>query len=73
MFNLLAIIILFLIKANIAYGFNNNLLKASKTTKGIEYIDMNSLMFKDKGGIKIKTRYLKLDDYSSLEIEYNIY
>ena len=72
--NLLVIIlIIFFNRCEMVYGANNNLIEVSKTVVGIEYIDRDSIKNKNKGIIEITTKYLKIDDKNSKEIEENIY
>ena len=56
-----------------AYGANNNWIKVSKNHEGIQYIDKDSVNNKNRGVIKITTKYLKVDPKSSKEIEENTY
>ena len=54
-------------------GANNNWVEVSKTPSGIQYFDRESLKSTGKGIVEIKTKYLKIDTYTSNEIEENIY
>tara|TARA_B100000579_G_C22454033_1_gene675685 strand:- start:204 stop:590 length:387 start_codon:yes stop_codon:yes gene_type:complete len=56
-----------------AYGTNNKWVEVSKTSAGIQYLDIDSLDNKEQGIIEIKTKYLRIDPYSSKTIEENIY
>ena len=60
-------------KINLVYGADNNWIEVSKTSAGIQYLERESLKSKGKGIIEIKTKYLKMDPYTSNEIEENIY
>ena len=70
---LVLILIVFFNKSNLVYGANNNWVEVSKTPDGIQYLDKESLKIKEKGIIEIKTKYLKIDTYTSNKIEENIY
>tara|TARA_Y100001968_G_C19219306_1_gene648874 strand:+ start:266 stop:670 length:405 start_codon:yes stop_codon:yes gene_type:complete len=67
------ILIFFFYKINIAYGANNNWVEVSKTTAGIQYIDIQSITNKDIGIVEISTKYIKIDTDNSKEIEENLY
>ena len=70
----LALILIILFnKTTIVYAANNNWIEVSKTPAGIQYLEGDSLIFKGKGIIEIKTKYLKIDPESLKEIEQNIY
>ena len=72
--NTLAIILIILFnRTTIVYGANNNWIEVSKTPAGIQYLEGDSLIFKGKGIIEIKTKYLKIDPESLKGIEENIY
>ena len=60
-------------KTGLAYGINNNWVEVSKTPAGIQYLDRESLKNEDQGIIEIKTKYIKIDPYTSNELEENIY
>ena len=70
------LVLIFLIlfnRTNIVYGANSNWVEVSKTAKGIQYLEEDSLIIKGKGIIEITTKYLKIDPESLKEIEENIY
>ena len=71
--SLLVTLIIFFSKTSLVYGANNNWTEISKTPTGIQYLDRESFKNKGKGIIEIKTKYLKIDTYTSNEIEENIY
>ena len=56
-----------------AFAINNNWIEVSKTPLGIQYLDSDSLINKDKGVIEIKTKYLNIDSKDSEKIVENIY
>tara|TARA_B100000965_G_scaffold77266_1_gene61368 strand:- start:1460 stop:1867 length:408 start_codon:yes stop_codon:yes gene_type:complete len=70
---ILIIILLFSFKTNMAFAINNNWIEVSKTPLGIQYLDSDSLINKDKGIIEIKTKYLNIDSKDSEKIVENIY
>ena len=71
--SLILIFIIFLNGNNTVYASNLNWLEVSKTSAGIQYLDINSLDSKGKGIIEVTTKYLKIDTNTSEEIEENIY
>ena len=70
---LVLILIILFNRTTLVYGANNNWIEVSKTPAGIQYLDTDSLIIKDKGIIEITTKYLRIDPESSKEIEENIY
>ena len=70
---LVVVLIIFFNKTNLVYGANNYWVEVSKTPEGVQYLDIESLKIKGKGIIEIKTKYLKMDTYTSNKIEENIY
>ena len=70
---LVVILIILFSKTALAHGANNNWVEVSKTPAGIEYLDSESLKSKGNGTIEIKTKYVKIDTYTSNKIEENIY
>ncbi len=73
LFNVLSLIILFLIAPSMAYGIKNNWVEVSKTPAGIQYLDRSRINEKEKNVIEISTKYLKIDTNNAKEIEENIY
>ena len=74
MLNILVLILIILFnRTNIVYAANNNWVEVSKTTAGIQYLDIDSIDIKGKGIIELTTKYLKIDSKTSKRIEENIY
>ena len=71
--NLFLLILFSFIRPNIVYGASNNWIEVSKTNSGIEYIDRDSLKYKDNGVIEVAAKYLKIDSTTSKELEENTY
>tara|TARA_Y100001968_G_scaffold271972_1_gene263899 strand:- start:127 stop:531 length:405 start_codon:yes stop_codon:yes gene_type:complete len=73
-FNLLLIVlIIFFNRTNIAYGANTNWVEVSKNPVGIQYLDRDSINYKENKVLVVTTKYLKIDAKTSKEIEENIY
>ena len=76
-FYLLNTIVLILIilfnRANIVYATNINWIEVSRSTAGIQYLDIDSIDIEEKGIIELTTKYIKIDSSTSKEIEENIY
>ena len=70
---LLLILIILFNKTDIVYAANINWIEVSKTPAGIQYLDRDSIDIKEKGIIKLTTKYLKIDSKTSKRIEENIY
>ena len=70
---LILILIILFNRTTMVYGANNNWVEVSKTPEGIQYLEGDSLIIKDKGIIEITTKYLKIDPESLKGIEENIY
>ena len=72
--NLLIMIFLILFnRSYMVYGANNNRVSINKNKGEIEYLDKNSINYKDKVLIEITTRYKKIDTNTSKEIEKDIF
>jgi hypothetical protein len=71
--SLVLILTIFFNGTNIVYGANIDWIEVSKTPAGIQYFDRESIDIKGKGIIELTTKYLKIDDNTSNEIEENIY
>ena len=56
-----------------AFGSLNNWIEVSKTTEGIQYLDMDSFNIKLKNEIEITTKYSKIDPNTSEILENNVY
>tara|TARA_B100001029_G_scaffold127878_1_gene106895 strand:+ start:236 stop:649 length:414 start_codon:yes stop_codon:yes gene_type:complete len=69
----LIILIVFYNKKNLLYEANSDLVEVSKTPADIKYIKEDSLIYKKKGVIELKTKYLNIDPENSSKIEENIY
>ena len=70
---LVIVFIIFINKTNRVYGANNNWVEVSKTSAGVQSIDIDSINKKDKGVIEITTKYLRINTNTLKEIEENIY
>jgi hypothetical protein len=74
---LLKILVLILIisfnSTNIVYGANINWTEVSKTPAGIQYLDRESIAIKGNRIIELTTKYIKIDNKTSMRIEENIY
>jgi len=69
----LIILIVFYNKKNLLYEANSDLVEVSKTPADIKYIKEDSLIYKKKGVIELKTKYLNIGPKNSSKIEENIY
>ena len=56
-----------------AFGASHEWIEVSKTSDGIQYLDVSSLNIKRESVIEITTKYSKLDADTSEIIENNIY
>tara|TARA_B100001029_G_C14949637_1_gene387997 strand:- start:403 stop:804 length:402 start_codon:yes stop_codon:yes gene_type:complete len=70
---ILLIVLIFFNISNPIYGSNNDWIEVSRTSFGIQYLDVDSLNNKDNSLIEIATKYLKLDANTSKETEEKIY
>ena len=73
LFNLLVIIIILFNRSSMAFGASHEWIEVSKTSDGIQYLDVSSLNIKRESVIEITTKYSKLDADTSEIIENNIY
>ena len=74
LFNILVLISIILFnRTNIVYGADINWLEISKINGGIQYLDRDSIDIKGKEIIEVTTKYLKIDNNTSKEIEENLY
>ena len=51
---------MFSINTNMVYGINNNWIEVSSPKFGRQYWESNSLINKEKGVIKISTKYFRI-------------
>ncbi len=77
-FNFLLNILLFILiilfnRTNIVYGANTNWVEVSRTSTGVQYLNIDSIDNQEKGIIELTTKYIKIDSSTSKEIEENIY
>ena len=70
---LVLILLIFFNSTNIVYGANTNWVEVSRTTAGVQYLDIDSIDIEEKGIIELTTKYIKVDSSTSKEIEENIY
>ena len=70
---LVLILLIFFNSTNIVYGANTNWVEVSRTTAGVQYLDIHSIDIKEKGIIELTTKYIKIAPSTSKEIEENIY
>ena len=72
--NILVLILIILCnRKNPVYSANINWVEVSKTTAGIQYLDIDSIDNKGKEIIEVTTKFLKIDTNKSRKIEENIY
>ena len=72
--NILVLILLILFnRTNIVYAANTNWVQVSRTSAGVQYLDIDSIDIEEKGIIELTTKYIKIDPSTSKEIEENIY
>ena len=72
--NILVLILVILFNSkNIVYGANTNWVEVSRTTVGVQYLDIDSIDIEGKGIIEVTTKYVKIDPSTSKKIEENIY
>ena len=71
--NLFIITIIISNRVNFVSAMDSSWIELSKTSTGIQYLDNDSLIKKDKGLIEIKTKYLKKNANSSKKNEESIY
>ena len=72
--NILVLILIILFnRTNIVYGANTNWVEVSRTTAGVQYLDIDSIDIEEKGIIELTTKYIKIAPSTSKEIEENIY
>ena len=72
--NILVLILVILFNnKNIVYGANTNWVEVSRTTVGVQYLDIDSIDIEGKGIIEVTTKYVKIDPSTSKKIEENIY
>ena len=70
---LILILVILFNRTNIVYGANTNWVEVSRTTAGVQYLDIASIDIEEKGIIDLTTKYIKIYSSTSKEIEENIY
>ena len=64
--NILVLILVILFnRINIVYGANTNWVEVSRTTAGVQYLDIDSIDIEEKGIIELTTKYIKIDSSTS--------
>ena len=72
--NILVLILVVLFnRTNVVYGANTNWVEVSRTSAGVQYLDIDSIDIEEKGIIELTTKYIKIAPSTSKEIEENIY
>ena len=70
---LVLILLIFFNSKNIVYGANTNWVEVSRTSAGVQYLDIDSINIEEKRIIELTTKYIKIAPSTSKEIEENIY
>ena len=70
---LVLILLILFNRTNIVYAANTNWVEASRTSAGVQYLDIDSIDIEEKGIIELTTKYIKVDSSTSKEIEENVY
>tara|TARA_Y100001968_G_scaffold124558_1_gene113561 strand:- start:93 stop:497 length:405 start_codon:yes stop_codon:yes gene_type:complete len=67
------ILVILLNFTNIVHAANISWVEVSRTPKGVQYLDRDSIDIEVNRIIELTTKYIKIDSITSKEIEENIY